>query len=45
MKLVPAKEALRGVFVRMRANLEAAGQFPPPPRKGPKPTDAGLVVF
>ena len=25
------------VFTRMRDNLVAAGNFPPPPRKGPKP--------
>jgi hypothetical protein len=28
---------MRRVFTRMRDNLVAAGNFPPPPRKGPKP--------
>lgn len=41
MPLPDAKTALAGVFTRMRANLQAAGTFPPPPRKTmPKPADA-----
>ena len=30
------KDSLRGVFLRMKQNLIAEGNFPPPPRKGPK---------
>ncbi len=39
MVIPHVRESLRGVFVRMRAAMEAAGTFPPPPRKGPRPTD------
>ena len=36
MVIPSAPEAIKGVFERMKANLVAAGTFPPPPRKGPK---------
>ena len=45
VKIPHVRDSMRGVFERMKANLIKAGTFPPPPRKGPKPTDAGLVVF
>ena len=38
-----AKEACAGVFARMKENLIKAGQFPPAPRKGPRP--AGVETF
>lgn len=41
MPLPDAKTAMVGVYERMRENLQAAGQFPPAPRKTmPKPEDA-----
>jgi hypothetical protein len=36
--LPPVHESMHGVFQRMRDNLKADGIWPPPPRKGPKPT-------
>jgi 3,5-epimerase/4-reductase len=33
MAIPGAKEAVEGVFVRMRKDMEAAGTYPPPPRK------------
>jgi hypothetical protein len=33
------KDSMRNVFLRMKDNLIKEGNFPPPPRKGPKPTD------
>jgi len=33
------KDSLRNVFLRMKENLIKEGNFPPPPRKGPKPAD------
>jgi 3,5-epimerase/4-reductase len=36
MRIPPADEAVAGVFARMKANLVAAGTFPPPPRKAPQ---------
>ena len=35
-----ARAALKGVYARMAAAMKAAGAFPPPPRKGPKPEAA-----
>ena len=37
MVIPEVHESMRRVFTRMRDNLVAAGNFPPPPRKGPKP--------
>jgi len=37
------KESLRNVFLRMKENLIKEGNFPPPPRKGPKPE--GVACF
>ena len=33
------RESMRGVFLRMRDSLKNEGEFPPAPRKGPKPSD------
>ena len=38
MHIPDAREAVAGVFVRMKANLIAEGTFPPPPRKAPRAT-------
>jgi 3,5-epimerase/4-reductase len=38
IRIPPVEESIVGVFVRMKANLQAAGEWPPAPRKvGPKP--------
>ena len=39
MVIPHVRDSLRNVFLRMRENLEKEGAFPPPPRKGPRPTD------
>jgi 3,5-epimerase/4-reductase len=39
------KDSLRNVFLRMKETMVREGTFPPPPRKGPKPTDPALTVF
>lgn len=39
MVIPNVKDSLRSVFLRMKENLKKEGAFPPPPRKGPCPTD------
>ena len=40
IKIPDALTALKGVYARMASAMKAAGDFPPPPRKGPKPAAA-----